>query len=144
MTRDVGIRMLMVAAVGAAFVALAALSAASSESRTSAARTATVALVTTQDVRVAVVARRLAGGSPPMAEVRVGVARRVGGGWRELGEQRLEETYFWHTVSGPRALCRLALATTGARPSFRPYATVQLLLSPSLGCGRTHRIPLAA
>jgi hypothetical protein len=139
MERAVGSRLLVVA-VGAALVALAALSSASAESR----RTATVAVVTTQDFRAAVSARRLTGGPVPTAEVRVGLARRVGSGWRELGERRLEETYFWRTVSGPRAVCRLAIATAGARPSFQPYVTLQLLLSPSLGCGRTYRIPLAA
>jgi hypothetical protein len=103
---------------------------------------ATVAVVTTHDVRVAVVAKRASGGSAPTAEVRVGLARRAGAGWREVGERRLEETYFWKTVSGPRAICRLGIGTTGARPSFRPYLILQLLLSPSLGCGRTYRIAL--
>jgi hypothetical protein len=94
------------------------------------------------DVRVAVVAKRASGGSAPTAEVRVGLARRVDSGWREVGERRLDEAYFWRTVSGPGALCRLAIGTTGARPSLRPYLILQLLLSPSLGCGRTYRIAL--
>jgi len=74
--------------------------------------------------------------------VRVGLARRVDGGWREVDELRLDETDFWRTVSGPRALCLLALGTAGTQRSFRPYLTVQVLLSPSLGCGRAYRIPL--
>jgi hypothetical protein len=106
-------------------------------------RTATVATLTTQDFRVAVVARRLDGGGTPTAEVRVGLARRVGGSWRELRERRLGETFFWNTVTGPRAVCRLAISA-GSSSSFQPYATVRLLVSPSLGCGRTHRLPLPA
>lgn len=105
-------------------------------------RTASVATLPTRDFRVAVVARRLAGGGAPTAKVRVGLARRVGGSWREFGERRLGETFFWNTVTGARAVCRLAIASAGASPSFRPYVTVQLLLSPSLGCGRTHRVAL--
>jgi hypothetical protein len=141
--RDSGSRMLVVTTVVASLVAVAALLTPSAEPRPSVAPTATVALVTTSDFRVAVAARRLASGSAPTAEVRVGLARRVGTGWRELGERRLDETYFWRTVRGPRAVCRLVIRTAGTRPSFRPYVTVQLLLSPSLGCGRTYRIPLA-
>ena len=108
---------------------------------TSQARVATVATVTTGDFRVAVVARRL-GGSPPTADVRVGIARRVGGSWRERGERRLSETSFWRTVTGPRAVCRLEIATAGRSPSFRPFVTVQLLQSPSLGCGKAFRVTL--
>jgi hypothetical protein len=143
MEADTGYRVLVLAAVGAALVGLVALRSASAASQASDPRGATVGLVTTQDFRVAVVARRLTGGSAPTAEVRVGLARRVDRRWQEVGERRLRETYFWHAVTGPRAVCRLAIATTGARPSFRPYATLRLLLSPSLGCGRTHRIPLS-
>jgi hypothetical protein len=144
MQRDVAFRMLLVAAVGASLLAVLTLGSTSAESQPGSPRIATVAVVTTKDFRVAILAKRLTGGSAPTAEVRVGLARRVGGGWRELGERRLGETYFWHAVSAPRAVCRLAIATTGARSSFQPYVTVRLLLSPSLGCGRPYRIPLAA
>jgi hypothetical protein len=139
-----GSRILVAAAVGASLLALVALGSTSAESRPTAPRAATVSLVTTHDFRVAVLTKRLTGGSAPTAEVRVDLARRVGAGWRELGERRLGETFFWHTISGPRAVCRLSIATTGARPSFQPYVTLQLPLSPSLGCGRTYRIPLSA
>jgi hypothetical protein len=109
----------------------------------SASRVASVATVTTRDFRVAVVATRLSRGATPTAEVRVAAAHRAEGGtWREIGERRLGETYFWHTVTGPRAVCRLELATT-SRPRLRPHVVVQLLLSPSLGCARTYRLPLA-
>jgi hypothetical protein len=76
--------------------------------------------------------------------VRVGIARRVGGNWRERGERRLDETLFWRTVTGPRAVCRLEIATAGRSPAFRPFVTVQLLQSPSLGCGNVHRVMLPA
>lgn len=105
-------------------------------------RSATVAALTTRDFRIAVVARRLDGGGTPAAEVRVGLARRAGRSWQELRESRLGETFFWQTVTGPRAVCRLAMATTGSSPSFDPYVTVRLLVSPSLGCSRTYRLPL--
>jgi len=136
---------LKLAAVAVALVTLAGMPAAAArdETRASSTRVATIASLTTRDFRVAVVAKRLNGGSAPTAEVRVGIANRVAGGWRESGERRLDETYFWRTLTGPRAVCRLEVATAGARPSFRPRVTVELLLSPSLGCGRTYRVPLA-
>jgi hypothetical protein len=108
----------------------------------SARRTATVAVVTTPAFRVAVVARRVSGALPPTAEVRVGLARRVGVSWREFGEKRLLETYFWNTVSRPHAICRLAIVTVGTRRSPRSQVTIQLLLSPSVGCGRVYRVRL--
>jgi hypothetical protein len=106
------------------------------------ARTATVAVVTTQEFRVAVVATRLSNGSAPTAEVRVGFARRVRGSWREFDERRLGERYFWNTVSRPHAICRLQIATVGMRRSPGSHVTVQMLLSPSVGCGRIYRFPL--
>jgi hypothetical protein len=105
-------------------------------------RTATVAVVTTTEFRVAVVATRLNGASPPTAEVRVGLARRVQGNWREFGERRLGERYFWNVLSRPHAICRLEIETVGTRRSSGSQLTVQLLLSPSVGCGRIYRVPL--
>lgn len=106
------------------------------------ARSATLATLTTRDFRAAVVARRLDGGGTPAAEVRVALARRAGTGWRELRESLLGEAFFWHTVTGPRAVCRFAVDSAGSSPSYDPYVTVRLLVSPSLGCGRTFRLPL--
>jgi hypothetical protein len=105
-------------------------------------RTATVAVVTTQEFHVAVVAKRLNGASPATADVRVGLARRVRGSWREFGERRLGERYFWNVVSGAHSVCRLEIETVGTRRRPGSQVTVQLLLSPSVGCGRTYRIPL--
>jgi hypothetical protein len=82
------------------------------EALPSAPRVVTVASVTTREFRVAVVARQMSAGAAPTAEVRAAVARRVNGSWREIGETRFRETYFWHTVAGPRAVCRLEIATT--------------------------------
>jgi hypothetical protein len=138
----------LVAIAAAALVALATLQPTAAGSRANAhqasARFATVAAITTQDFRVAVVARRLDGGSAPTADVRVSVARRVGGSWRESGERRLGETFFWNNVSGPRAVCRLEINTAGTRSASGPHVMAQLLLSPSLGCGRRYRVPLNA
>jgi hypothetical protein len=104
-------------------------------------RKATVAIVTTKEFRVAVVAMRLSG-APPTADLRVGLARRAGGRWREVVEHHLGERYFWNTVSDRHAVCRLEIVTAGTRHSPRSRVIVQLLLSPSLGCGRIYRIPL--
>ncbi len=148
MSRERRFRNLVEAAVVAvSVVALVAVqpnaARARGETHATAPRIVSVAVLTTRDFRVAVVAKRLNGGVTPTAEVRFAVARRVRSGWRETGETRLRETYFWHTVTGPRAVCRLEIATAGLRGSFRPRVTVQLVLSPSLGCGRTYRVPLA-
>jgi hypothetical protein len=105
-------------------------------------RLASIATLTTPDYRVALVAERVRAGATPTADVRLAVAQRVGGSWRERGERRLEETYFWKTVTGPRAVCRLELATATTRSGTRPHVTVRLLQSPSLGCGPTHRLSL--
>ncbi len=135
-------------ALAAVVVLLAMLHSSAAASRgevqASAQRRGTVGLITTVDFRVAVVAERLSGESPPTAEVSVEFARRVGGRWRELGEKRLDETYFWRTVTGQRAVCRLEIETAGPGGRTRPYVTVRILQSPSLGCGPTYRIPLAS
>jgi hypothetical protein len=93
-------------------------------------------------VRVAVVATRLSGASPPTAEVRVELARRVGSSSQEFDEQRLREGYFWNTVSRPQALCRLEITTVGTRHTPGSRVSVQLLLSPSVGYGRMYRFAL--
>jgi hypothetical protein len=106
-------------------------------------RVATVAIVTTRDFRVAVVAQRLDGGATPTAEVRVAIAQRIANRWRERSETRLNETYFWQPVTGPRAVCRLDVATATS-PTRVPHVAVQLLRTPSLGCGPLHRFRLPA
>jgi hypothetical protein len=105
--------------------------------------TKTIASTTTADFRVEVSARNLggAGGAPP-AEVTVRTFERSGGAWRRTSERRLAGTYFWKTITGPLAVCRLEIRTTAAKPRFRPHAVVQLLRSPSLGCGPASKHPL--
>jgi hypothetical protein len=86
---------------------------AKTEQRATSSPAVSIATVATRDFRVAVVATRLTRGATPTADVRVGIAQRIAGGWREKGETRLEATYFWRTVTGPRAICKLELATAG-------------------------------
>lgn len=96
----------------------------------------TIATTTTPDFRVVVGATNRGGGEgAPEAVVTVRTFERSGGGWRRTNETRLAGPYFWKTITGPLAVCRLEIRTTAARPGFRPHAIVQLLRSPSLGCG---------
>ncbi len=132
--------MLLGLSLAAVAVTLPSSARARSEAHT-ANHVATVATVTTSDFRLAVVAKRIGGGAAPTAEVRAAIAQRIGSAWRERRELRLAETYFWRTVTGPRAVCQLEIATASSR-ARRPHVTLQLLQSPSLGCGPTHRLPL--
>jgi hypothetical protein len=99
----------------------------------------TIASASTSDFRVAVTATKRGAGGAPTAAVTLTTSERAGSGWRRTGTHRLGGTYFWYTVTGPLAVCRLELRTTAAQPRFRPHAIVQLLRSPSLGCGPTSR-----
>ena len=65
----------------------------------------------------------------------VSTFERSGGRWRETNEKSLAGPYFWKTITGPLAVCRLELRTAGGKPR----ALVQLLRSPSLGCGPVTR-----
>jgi hypothetical protein len=103
-----------------------------------------VASAETRDVRVDVTAEKVGDvGGAPTAVVRVGIRTRVNGTRWSENSHRLKGPYFWHTVTGPRSLCRLDIRQTAARPRFRPHVVVQLLRSPSLGCGPAHRFRLA-
>jgi hypothetical protein len=93
-----------------------------------------IATASTSDFRVVLTATKLGGGSAPIARVTVTTSTKTGGGWRRIGVDRLAGTYFWKTVTAPRAVCRLELRTTGSATS-RPRALVQLLQTPSVGCG---------
>lgn len=99
-----------------------------------AAASATIGIASTNDFRVVLTATKLGGGSAPGARVTVTTSRETGVGWRRTGVDRLAGTYFWKTVTAPRAVCRLELRTTGGVTSS-PRALVQLLQTPSLGCG---------
>jgi hypothetical protein len=136
-------RTLLLASIAVAMAATPLVDArAKTDERATSSRAVSIASVTTQDFRAAVVATRVTGGATPTADVRVAIAQRSAGRWREKGETRLTGTYFWRTVTGPRAICKLELATASSPQS--PYVAIRLLQSPSLGCGRTHRIPLPA
>jgi hypothetical protein len=131
--------------VAVTFVAVAALVAAAlaTAGRGQDQPSRTIASATTGDFRVVVRATNLGGGGgAPAAAVTVRTFERSGADWRRTGERRLAGTYFWKTLTGRLAVCRLEIRTTAARPAFRPHATVQLLRSPSLGCGpaTTHRL----
>jgi hypothetical protein len=135
-SRPVAVMLVAVAALVAA-----ALATASREQTPTSTRT--IASTTTSDFRVVVLARNLGGGGgAPAADVTVRTFQRAAGDWRRTGERRLAGTYFWKTITGPLAICRLEIRTTAARAGFRPVARVQLLRSPSLGCGpvSTHRL----
>ena len=94
--------------------------------------TKTIATTTTTDFRVIVSATNLGGGGgAPEARVTVRAFERAGGAWRRTSDRRLAGPYFWKTITGPLAVCKLEIRTTGGRPR----ALVQLLQSPSLGCG---------
>jgi hypothetical protein len=132
-----------VAAAG--LLALAALLAAyvssSPAGSEAAAASKTIGAASTSDFRVVLTATRLDGGSAPSARVTVTRSRKVGSSWLRTGATRLAGTYFWHTVTGPRAVCRLELRTTGGATAS-PRAVVGLLQSPSLGCGPQAAFPL--
>jgi hypothetical protein len=110
-------RTLLLASIAVAMAATPLVDArAKTEERATSSRAVSIASVTTQDFRAAVVATRVTGGATPTADVRVAIAQR--------------------------AICKLELATASSPQS--PYVAIRLLQSPSLGCGRTHRIPLPA
>jgi hypothetical protein len=104
-------------ALAAPLCALARLQSEALASRNTAPRTATAAIVTTPEFRVAVVATRLMGDSPPTGDVRLGFARNVGSSWREFDERRLGQRCFWNAVSRPQAICRLEIASVATRRS---------------------------
>jgi hypothetical protein len=99
--------------------------------------------VTTTEFRAVLAAAKDDGGGSPTATVTLATWQRVAGRWRRTGLHRLTGPYFWNTVSGPRSVCRLEIRTAGGQPVFRPVVAVQLLITPSVGCGRVHRYILA-
>jgi hypothetical protein len=123
-------------------VTYAAAGAARSERATD--QTKTIAAASTSDFRLELTATRQADPSgAPTATVRLAVSKRAGSGWRRTAVRPLSGgPYFWHTVTGPLAVCSLEIRTTAAKPGFAPHAVVQLLRSPSLGCGPAARFPL--
>ena len=128
------VRRVAAAGVLALTVLLAAyVSSTPARTQTDAAASA-IATASTSDFRVVLTATKLGGGSAPEARVTVTTSRKAGADWRRIGVKRLAGTYFWRTVTAPRAVCRLELRTTGGTTS-RPRVLVQLLQTPSVGCG---------
>jgi hypothetical protein len=103
----------------------------------------TIASKTTSDFRVVVTAEKLGSGDAPAATATLETYRRVGAGWRRTGSHELDGPYFWKTLTGQRAVCRLEIRTTGGATRFRPRTLVQLLQTPSVGCGPVSEIPLS-
>jgi hypothetical protein len=121
----------------AAALAAAAGSGAAGSATGGAASTRTIATVTSAELRAELVATKTGAGSAPTARVTVVSSVREHSAWRRTATRRLAGTFFWNTVVGPHALCRLELTTSG-----RPRLVVRLLLSPSLGCARPQTVPL--
>jgi hypothetical protein len=125
--------------VNRVFVLVLVLLAAGAAAAQAAAPSRSIASVQSVDYRVALQATRTSAGAAPTARVLVQVEARRGGTWRTVVLRRLPGTYFWKTVTGPHAVCRLQLADAGTR-----RVTVQLLETPSIGCAPPHTIPLPA
>ncbi|HVV57947.1 MAG TPA: hypothetical protein VHC45_06250 [Gaiellaceae bacterium] len=106
-----------------------------------AAATKTIGSVSAVDVRAKLVATRSGGGAAPTARVSVQADELVAGRWRHVPAHRLAGTYFWNTVTGPAAICHLDLVTAGLGRA-KPHLRVQLLVSPSLGCGKEQTVTL--
>jgi hypothetical protein len=124
-------------------IALLACSAVAVALAASAAAARTVATATTTDFRVVLTASKgKPAGGAPTAAVRIQLYGRSGHGWRPTASRRVPGTYFWNTVTGGHAVCRLDLRTAGEARNFRPVALVQLLVTPALGCGRALSYPL--
>ena len=97
--------------------------------------TRTIALVTKGKVRAAVTAHETSGGKAPTAAITViGYRSAAGHRWQRTRTQRLTGTFFWKTVTGPLALCRIVLSGS--------TLTISVRVTPSIGCGRTNRIAL--
>jgi hypothetical protein len=126
-------------------VAVAALVIAGGKSAAAdtAAKATTIATATSLDYRVDVTARKISGGNAPTAEIIVTNYQRSNGHWRPAGTSQIPGIYFWKTVSAPHSLCRLEIDTARAPAAGVPRAIVQVLVSPSIGCGRTQTIPLS-
>jgi hypothetical protein len=116
-------------------VAVAGLVAAGAQAK---ARNATVGVVSSKDYRAVVTAHRASAGGAPTATVDVTTYARRGAAWRRLATKRLGGTYFWNTVTSPRAVCSLQLVTAGASPRV----VVRLLVTPSIGCGHPTSVRL--
>jgi hypothetical protein len=101
------------------------------------ATTKTIATASSTDFRADLVAQRASDGSAPTATVTLTTYRHAADGWQRIGSKRIAGTYFWNTVTGPRAICRFELASAS-----HAHVAAQLLVSPSVGCGKAVTIGL--
>lgn len=99
----------------------------------------TIATVASTDFRADLVAQRSGGGTAPAATVTLTTYRYAAAGWQRTGSRRVAGTYFWNTVTGPRAVCRFELASAG-----HAHVAAQVLVSPSVGCGKAVSVALPA
>ena len=97
----------------------------------------TIATTSSSDFRADLVAQRSSGGQAPTAGLTVVTYERGQSSWKRLGSHRIAGTFFWKTVTGPRAICRLELATVG-----HARVIVQTLVSPAIGCAKATAVPL--
>ena len=97
----------------------------------------TIATLSSLDYRAVLTAQRESSGAAPTAAVRLVIYSRAGGEWHRAATHRLSGTFFWKTVTAPHGICEIDLRTTGT-----PRLAVQLLESPSVGCGRTQTFAL--
>jgi hypothetical protein len=88
--------------------------------------TAAIATASSTDFRAELVARRSSGGSAPTATVTLTTFERNGSVWRKLTSKRLDGSFFWKTVSSPRAICRFELASARLRQAGHRAAAVPL------------------
>jgi hypothetical protein len=103
-------------------------------------RPTTIGTAATVDFRVVLTARRTSAGDAPTAAVTATIYRLGRDSWERTGTHEVPGTYFWNVVSRRNAVCGLSIATAGAA---KPHATIRLLVTPSIGCGRSYRIGLA-
>jgi hypothetical protein len=101
-----------------------------------------IAEVSTTDLRAVVTATKRGNDAAPTAQVAVLTFKRTSGSWSRTGRHVLRGPYFWHTVTGPSAICRLDLRGGTPAPSKPPRLVIQLLTTPSIGCGRAHHLIL--
>jgi hypothetical protein len=97
----------------------------------------TVATISSADYRVVLLASKTSAGASPTARVSVNAYVHQGKGWSPIRTTKLPETYFWKVITAAHAVCQLQFATA-AKPSL----AVSLLVTPSIGCGRSERVPL--
>jgi hypothetical protein len=97
----------------------------------------TIATTSATGFRVDVRAQRTGAGKAPTATVALVTYRQTDRTLKLLSRTRLRGTFFWKTITGPRAICTLNIAT--ARTA---HVTIQLLTSPAIGCGPATTIKL--